>query len=399
MCHEQRCARERLNRVFEHFERWNVEVIRRFVEDEDVGGLKHHARDVCTCELAARQHRNRLEQLLIAEEKSPRPTLDVHFRIAETNLLTKRRNCILKERALRKLRARLRHRDDARRRISDGDRAGIGREFAGQDAQEGCLARAVWAHQTDALAGHRFKIEVLEEQAATERLRDVRSSDEFACTTTGRGEIDTSVRGVGGSVSLGEFGEFSAALGTVRDASLALRAARFRAASEPTIIFAHGVRERLLRFRLHVEKLIATPTKLAVVSVDRERSFGIGAREFDDARGAVLEEDAIVRDENRRARAEIVAAAQQKLFHPAQAFDVEMVRRLVQEEEIWRAARGGERAGKRKPLFPAAGERFDRDVHARIIETDLAENHGCEHFRFVAISMAIGARERGVGCR
>ena len=90
MCHEQRCARERLDRVFENFERWNVEIVRRFVEDEDVGGLKHHAGDVSTCEFTARQHRNRLEQLLIAEEKSPRPTLDVHFRIAETNLFAKR---------------------------------------------------------------------------------------------------------------------------------------------------------------------------------------------------------------------------------------------------------------------------------------------------------------------
>ena len=154
-----------------------------------------------------------------------------------------------------------------------------------------------------------------------------------------------------------------------------------------------------MRLRLHVEKLIATATKLAVVSIDRERAFGIGTREFDDARGAVLKKHAVVRDEDDSPRAKIVAPAEQKLFHPAQTFDIEMVRRLVQEEEIRRAARGGECARERKALFPTARERFDGDIHACVVKADLSKDDRREDFRFVLIAVAIGTGERCVGGR
>ena len=104
-----------------------------------------------------------------------------------------------------------------------------------------------------------------------------------------------------------------------------------------------------------------------------------------------------MRDEDDSPRAKIVAPAEQKLFHPAQTFDIEMVRRLVQEEEIRRAARGGECARERKALFPAARERFDRDVHACVIKANFAEDDCREDFRFVLIAVTVGTGECCVG--
>ena len=90
MGHQQRCAREGRDRLFEHFERGNVEIVGWLVEHENIGGLEHHARNMRAREFAARKHRHRLKKLFIAEQKPPRPTLHMHLNVAEANLLAER---------------------------------------------------------------------------------------------------------------------------------------------------------------------------------------------------------------------------------------------------------------------------------------------------------------------
>ena len=75
------------------------------------------------------------------------------------------------------------------------------------------------------------------------------------------------------------------------------------------------------------------------------------ARQLDDARGDAIEEIAVVRDEEARA-----GVAREEVLEPLDALGVEMVGRLVEDEEIRpREQRAAERDA---PLF-AAAERAD----------------------------------------
>ena len=75
------------------------------------------------------------------------------------------------------------------------------------------------------------------------------------------------------------------------------------------------------------------------------------AVQFDDAGSQSVEEDAVVGDEHERAR-----KAQQVGFEPLDGADVEMVGRLVQEQQF-RVA--DQRLRQRHAALPAAGERTE----------------------------------------
>ena len=399
MGHEERRAREGLDRLLEHLKRRNIEVVRRLVEHEHVGRLEHHARDMRARKLSARQHRHLLQQLLVAEQEPPRPALDVHLSAAEANLVARRGDRVLEERALREFGARLRHRHDARLRVGGAHMACVPREFARQDAQKRRLARAVRTHEPDALAGRDIEVEVPEEQLSAERLRDSLGREQEPRLASARAEVDAGAACVCGGVARRKLGELVAALGAVGDAGLALGASRFGAAAKPAVVLAHGVRQRLLGLRLHREKLRLATAELGVVSIDRERALGVGARELDDARRTILEEHAVVRHEDNRARAEIVASTQEEVLEPVESLDIEVVRRLVEIEEVGRAAGRRKRAGDGEALLPAARERAGDRVHARVVETDLAEDDRREDFglMLIAVGLCAGKRRGGRG--
>ena len=69
--------------------------------------------------------------------------------------------------------------------------------------------------------------------------------------------------------------------------------------------------------------------------------------DLDDPRGDDVEEVAVVRDEDHRA-----GKALQIVLQPADRFGVEMVRRLVEQQQVRLA---GERAAERDPALFAAG--------------------------------------------
>ena len=76
------------------------------------------------------------------------------------------------------------------------------------------------------------------------------------------------------------------------------------------------------------------------------------AVEFDDPGGQLAEEDAVVRDEQQRP-----AVAEQELLEPADGVDVEVVRRLVEQQDVGLA---DQRLGQQRAALHAAGE----DRHA-----------------------------------
>ena len=77
----------------------------------------------------------------------------------------------------------------------------------------------------------------------------------------------------------------------------------------------------------------------------------MAAIEFDDARGEALEEGAIVCDEHDRA-----GVVDEEIFQPRDRVDVEMVRRLVEQEQVGLRDQG---AGEEHAAPPPAGQCVD----------------------------------------
>ena len=59
--------------LFQNLERRNIEIVGRFVEQEDVGGLQHQAGNQDAGALAAGKVRHRLVELLAGEQETRSP--------------------------------------------------------------------------------------------------------------------------------------------------------------------------------------------------------------------------------------------------------------------------------------------------------------------------------------
>jgi hypothetical protein len=99
---------------------------------------------------------------------------------------------------------------------------------------------------------------------------------------------------------------------------------------------------------LGVEELVAPFEELKVVALDLENPFGILAVELGHMGGDVLEEVAVVADEDGGE-----AGAFEQLFEPLDALEIEVVGGLVEQEEI---GAGGESAADIEAFFPTARE-------------------------------------------
>ena len=77
MRHEHERAGELEQALLEHLERRDVEVVRRLVEEQQVGGLEHQPREHGARLLAAGEPADRRLELLGAEEEALRPARDV----------------------------------------------------------------------------------------------------------------------------------------------------------------------------------------------------------------------------------------------------------------------------------------------------------------------------------
>ena len=80
----------------------------------------------------------------------------------------------------------------------------------------------------------------------------------------------------------------------------------------------------------------------------------MAAVEFDDARGGALEEDAVVRDEQNGGR-----AVHEKRLEPCHRLDVQVVGRLVEQEQVGLT---DQRARQQHAAPPSARERRGADV-------------------------------------
>jgi hypothetical protein len=149
------------------------------------------------------------------------------------------------------------------------------------------------------------------------------------------------------------------------DTRLALSRPRPGFAGEPGQLTANPVAERLAVRRLGGKQLVLLLEEAAVAPAHVEQALGKRAVQLDHARGHRLEEVAVVADGHEGLR-----LPRQQLLEPQDAVDVQVVRRLVEQQQLGLADEG---ARDGQTLQPATRERADR-LRA-VLEARLAERH------------------------
>ena len=168
------------------------------------------------------------------------------------------------------------------------------------------------------------------------------------------------------------------------DARLGLARAGPRLAREPVELAAHAVAQRLLVSGLAGQQLVLRLEERAVAALHVQETLGERAVQLDHAAGHRLEEVAVVAHRDERLR-----LARQQVLEPEDSLDVEVVRGLVEEQQLRLA---DERARDRQPLLPPAGEDAsprrpvgeagpadrDRDaaLHLVLVEAEAVEGMG-----------------------
>ena len=356
---EDEAAVELGEAVLEDFEGRDVEVVGGLVEDEQVGGLAHQARDEDAGLLTARQAAHGHLELFGSEQEAPGPGRDV-----DAAALPRDRVALGRERAAQALgrieAAALLLEPDDPQPIGALDLTRVGWQRSRQEIEQRRLAAAVRADQADARAGRDDEVEVADQTPAAERLRQAPRDQQPARPALRRHEVDA--RG-GRDPARAAVLQLVDEPGRLLDPSLGLGRACLGAPAQPLDLAAHGIGQRFLVGRLPAQKLVAPRQEVAVSSLGLEEAVRIGAVQLQHARGHVLEEIAIVADDEERAR-----PVGQDAFQPENAFHVEVIGGLVHQEDV-RCGRQLARDGE--PLLPAPRQRVD--LRARIREPGPAE--------------------------
>ena len=152
-------------------------------------------------------------------------------------------------------------------------------------------------------------------------------------------------------------GELSASRPASSMRACDLRRSRLRTAAQPLDLAPDAVGERVLPVRLLAQRVVLPLEELAVAPARLEEAAGVHRVEVEHALGHVLEEPAIMADDQKRG-----SLRAQQLLEPEDAVEVEVVRRLVHQEQ---SGAGDERARHRDALLPAARERAGRGLPDR----------------------------------
>ena len=341
---EDEGARELEQALLEHLEGRDVEVVRGLVEEQQVGGLEHQPGEHRARLLAAGQPAHRRLELLGAEEEALRPARDVNAAALEDDRVAVRGQRALERDLGVETRAVLVEHHD----LEAGgvlDRARVGRLLPGQEAKERALAGAVRAEEAEARPRREDEVEAAHDVAVPVALGQPLGHHEPLRLALRRREVEPHGRGLRARVEVREL--VLQALRLV-DARLRLAGARAGLAREPVELAPHPVAERLLVGRLPGQQLVLLLQEPAVAPAHVEEAEGERAVELDHAPRHRLEEVAVVAH-----RHEGLRLARQQLLEPEDAVHVEVVRGLVEEEELRLADQG---ARDREPLLPAAGE-------------------------------------------
>ena len=230
---------------------------------------------------------------------------------------------------------------------ADDHLARIGLLLAGDQLEERRLARAVRSNHADDRPRRHLEREIADQQSIAVALRHGLELDHLVAEPLGDRNED-----LGGLVAFLVF--VGRELVEARDARLALGLPTFRVLPHPFELLLHRLDPRhfLLRFGFEPGFLLFEPG--AVVAFPRN---AIAAVELEDPFGGVVEEIAVVRHRDHRAREFL-----QVLLEPVDTFRVEVIRGFIEEQHVGLRQ---EQAAQRNASLLAARQIRDRRVPRR----------------------------------
>ena len=232
-------------------------------------------------------------------------------------------------------------------RLADLDRAAVRLVLPGDHAEQRGLARAVRPDDADDAAGRQLEGEVVDQQIVAEALPEAVEVDDVLAEPLGHRDDD--LRGLGLL-----FGGLCQQLLVALVARLGFRLPRPRRRRDPLLLALERALVRGLLAALLLQPLLLLRQPGGVVALVGNAAAAV---ELQDPAGDVVEEVAVVGDDQDRAR--IVA---QMAFQPVHRLGVEMVGRLVEQQQIGLVE---QQPAERDAAALAAGELGDVGVVRR----------------------------------
>ena len=349
MADQHGAAREIEQRLFERAQRVDVEIVRGLVEQQQVAALLEQLRQVHAVSLAARQRAD-LPLLRPALEIEPRhvgarrdlPLAELDLVVATGNLVP---HALVGVEGF----ATLVHVANPHG-VTDFQRAAVRLLLSRDHPEQRRLAGAIGPdHPDDAAAGQR-EGESLDEQVVGIPLAEISRLDDHVAEARPRSDVDLGrldlLRGVLAQEIL------------VRvQPRLALRLPRARRHANPFKLPLERPLPARLGFLLLRQTVLLLLQPGRIVALPRDAAPAI---ELENPAGDVVEEISVVRDRDDGARVVLEEALQ-----PRDRFGVEMVRRLVEQQQIGRLQ---QKPAQRHPAPLAARQRRDVGVRRRQAE-------------------------------
>src|SRR5271166_736187 len=204
-------------------------------------------------------------------------------------------------------------------RLADLDRTGIRLLLAGDHAEEGRLAGAVRPDHADDAAGRQLERELVDQEPLAVALRQIDKVDDVLAEPLGHGNDDLR----GGRRLLGLLLDEFVVSG---DARLGLGLAGLGGGRYPLALLGKSPLARYVLPALLLEALLLLFEPGRIIALIRNAAAAI---ELEYPAGHVVEEVAVVGDDEDRAR-----VGAQMAFEPVDRFGVEMVGRLVEQQQV-----------------------------------------------------------------
>ncbi len=121
-------------------------------------------------EFAPAERGHRLVELGVLEEEAAGPPRHVDGLAAEVDVVARGAERLAQREGRVEVLPHLAERDDDRPGLGEVHRAGVGREIAGEDADERGLAAAVRTEEPETVARAEHEVDVFEQEGAAQRL-------------------------------------------------------------------------------------------------------------------------------------------------------------------------------------------------------------------------------------
>ena len=215
------------------------------------------------------------------------------------------------------------------------DLARIGGKLLAEQSDKRGFAAAVGPEQPELGQRSQGETDVAKQLAIAQCLGDMLQLDEFARLPVGGGEVDLGGALLG--IALTQIAQLAHHVVGSFDPPLGFGGARLGAALQPFDFAPDPAGQGSFAAGLGGEKLFTLHQKLAVRSVVTQEPIGIRAAQFDGSIGDGFQKSPIVADGQRGQR-----WIGDDLFQPEYALDIQMIGRLIQQQQVRPAGEGAD---------------------------------------------------------